>query len=644
MKTKLLFIFSLIFSPILAQQTYNLGWSTSGESINQQLTIDVGDTVIWTWTYGTHNLVQVGAETEPGFGEGYHSTGHVYSHTFTTPGVHAYLCSPHPSSMYGAITVNEATQSFNPGDVIITEIMQNPAGVSDNYGEWFEVFNTTMSAIDLNGWIIRDQPGSSQNVANITSSVIVPPLGHITLGRGGVTDPTSPEFNGGVNHQFIYDFGFLLANSSDEVILESPNGIVIDEVYYDNGSTYPDPTGSSMQLDPDSYDAVLNDDGANWCASVDEYGDLGELGTPSFANPACAAVCLASFAGYETSCDSSTDDEDNYSVSLNFNGTGSTTFTVTSTFGVISGDDPSVVTDGIIFISNVPEGSDVIVTLDDTADGGLCSLTSTIISPTCAPTGSVDLQLKGIIDFSVPSGGSNGKAIHVYALSDIADLSIYGLGLANNGEGSDGQEYTFDQISVNAGDHILVARNVAGISDYFTPSGIALFNHVLAGNSSISQNGNDAVELFKNNVVVETFGEINFTGGSGYYGMDWVYTDAWAYKMDDQWTYGEVDCTDGTETTFDSTCVYPLMSQLGLNDNSPNSFSIYPNPAKGQFVNIDSGQAGILQVTIFNILGNKVLQKVISNKLLDISSISRGIYLMKIDQNNTSVTKKLIIN
>ena len=126
--------------------------------------------------------------------------------------------------------------------------------------------------------------------------------------------------------------------------------------------------------------------------------------------------------------------------------------------------------------------------------------------------------------------------------------------------------------------------------------------------------------------------------------MDWVYTDAWAYKIDDQWTYGEVNCTDGTETTFDSTCVYPLMSQLGLNDNSPNSFSIYPNPAKGQFVNIDSGQAGILQVTIFNILGNKVFQKGISNKLLDISSISRGIYLMKIYQNNTSVTKKLIIN
>ena len=80
----LFFIFPL-FS--LSQSSYNLGWSTNGESINQQLTIDVGDTVTWEWTYGTHNLVQVGDVTEPEFGEGYHSTGHQYSHTFTTPGV-----------------------------------------------------------------------------------------------------------------------------------------------------------------------------------------------------------------------------------------------------------------------------------------------------------------------------------------------------------------------------------------------------------------------------------------------------------------------------------------------------------------------------------------------------------------------------
>ena len=113
MKTKLLFLFSFAITTLAAQQTYNFGWSTTGDSVNQQLSIEVGDTVIWTWGPGTHNLVQMNGNTEPGFQEGYFSQGHVYSHTFTTVGSHDYKCSPHPSSMYGTITVSEAP-SFNP--------------------------------------------------------------------------------------------------------------------------------------------------------------------------------------------------------------------------------------------------------------------------------------------------------------------------------------------------------------------------------------------------------------------------------------------------------------------------------------------------------------------------------------------------
>ena len=87
--------------------SYNLGWSQSGDSIDQQLTIEVGDTVTWTWGSGTHNLEQTGDISEPGIAEGYFSSGHVYSHTFTTVGAHDYLCSPHPNTMYGTITVTE---------------------------------------------------------------------------------------------------------------------------------------------------------------------------------------------------------------------------------------------------------------------------------------------------------------------------------------------------------------------------------------------------------------------------------------------------------------------------------------------------------------------------------------------------------
>ena len=69
-----------------------------------------------------------------------------------------------------------------------------------------------------------------------------------------------------------------------------------------------------------------------------------------------------------------------------------------------------------------------------------------------------NLSLQGILDFDLPSGGFDGKAIHLIANSDILDISIYGIGVANNGGGSDGQEESFPAVSVSAGDHILFAR------------------------------------------------------------------------------------------------------------------------------------------------------------------------------------------
>ena len=163
------------------------------------------------------------------------------------------------------------------------------------------------------------------------------------------------------------------------------------------------------------------------------------------------------------------------------------------------------------------------------------------------------LSLQGIIDFTVPSGGNDGKAIHVVANDDISDLSIFGLGVANNGGGSDGIEYTFPQMAVSVGDDILVARSASAMEDYFDTC-YGEFEHVLAANGSIVQNGDDAIELFESSTVIETFGDLNVDGT----GEDWEYTDSWAYKVDGAWTYGGVNCTDGTTTIYDSNCLYPL--------------------------------------------------------------------------------------
>ena len=38
------------------------------------------------------------------------------------------------------------------------------------------------------------------------------------------------------------------------------------------------------------------------------------------------------------------------------------------------------------------------------------------------------------------------------------------------------------------------------------------FDHVLEAGSGISQNGDDAIELYEQNQVIETFGDINVDG------------------------------------------------------------------------------------------------------------------------------------
>lgn len=179
-----------------------------------------------------------------------------------------------------------------------------------------------------------------------------------------------------------------------------------------------------------------------------------------------------------------------------------------------------------------------------------------------------NLELLGVLDLDVPTGGSTGKAIHVKATQNIPDLSIYGIGIANNGGGTDGQEYTFPSISLNTGEDIIVCRDTAVINSYFV--GCSPFNLVILDDQAvITQNGDDAIELFENGVVIETFGDINVDGT----GEPWEYKDSWAYKDTSgsvtfnglNWVMGGVDCTDGSTTSISSNCPYPHCSTQGGN-------------------------------------------------------------------------------
>ncbi len=165
-------------------------------------------------------------------------------------------------------------------DIVINEIMQNPNAVADSDGEWFELYNNDSQAVDINGWTIKDD-GSDSHLIDNGGPLTIDPGDYLVLGING-----DQATNGGVVVDYVYS-GFTLANGADEVVLIYSDGTTeVDRVNYDGGTTFPDPTGASMELKNPGMD---NNAGANWGEALSPYGD-GDLGSPGAQNSIFVSV------------------------------------------------------------------------------------------------------------------------------------------------------------------------------------------------------------------------------------------------------------------------------------------------------------------------------------------------------------------
>ena len=166
-----------------------------------------------------------------------------------------------------------------------------------------------------------------------------------------------------------------------------------------------------------------------------------------------------------------------------------------------------------------------------------------------------DLIITGVYDG--PLTGGTPKGVELYVVNNIADLSIYGLGSANNGGGSDGEEFTFPAVAATAGDFIYVSSEATQFANWF---GFAPDYT----DGAMSINGDDAIELFMNSTVVDLFGDIN-TDGTG---ESWEYLDGWAYRVngtgpdatftDTDWTYSSPNALAGETTNGTAVTPFPI--------------------------------------------------------------------------------------
>lgn len=173
-----------------------------------------------------------------------------------------------------------------------------------------------------------------------------------------------------------------------------------------------------------------------------------------------------------------------------------------------------------------------------------------------------DLIITGVIDATLVGGVP--KAIELYVIDDIPNLSIYGLGSASNGGGSDGQEFTFPAESATAGSYISVSSTSTEFNSFFG------YPPTYVTTSQAPQiNGDDAMELFKDGAVVDIFGEITWTGFPSQ--LPWDYHDGWTYRncgstpsgstfQMSEWSFSGRNGIEGCATNAGCSIPFPAMS------------------------------------------------------------------------------------
>jgi hypothetical protein len=171
---------------------------------------------------------------------------------------------------------------FQPGAVVVTEVMKDPTTVSDSQGEWIEVLNTSPGYVDLEGWTLADMGTNSHTIDTGGQGLVLGPGQRMVL---AVQD--DPTLNGGVVVDYRYA-GFTLSNGADEVLLVDAQGAVVDLVAYDDGVLWPDSPGVALNLHPGKQTTALNDDPSSWCdASAPIGAGNPDLGTPGTTNTIC---------------------------------------------------------------------------------------------------------------------------------------------------------------------------------------------------------------------------------------------------------------------------------------------------------------------------------------------------------------------
>jgi endonuclease I len=267
------------------------------------------------------------------------------------------------------------------------------------------------------------------------------------------------------------------------------------------------------------------------------------------------------------------------------------------------------------------------------AAGNVSANSTTLNATTTATTSSItELYFSEYLE-----GSSNNKALEIAnATGASKSLTGYVIKKQSNGAGAWSTGITLSGTIANNGKYVIV-NSLISSGCYATTSA-----NLSTTSADMTFNGNDAVGLFKNGILIDVIG--TFNGGTANFAMDQTLrrkataiVPKATFNITTDWDVLAVDTCTGFGNKMGNA------SEIKEITLSTNDFNIYPNPSNGNF-NINFGNSNeSYSVEIYSLIGQKVFEKENVNSLVSVSNLKIGIYLIKVTKGTESITKKMII-
>jgi len=235
-------------------------------------------------------------------------------------------------------------------------------------------------------------------------------------------------------------------------------------------------------------------------------------------------------------------------------------------------------------------------------------------------------------------GSGNNKALEIANnTGNTVTLTAYTIKKQTNGSGAWSAGLPLTGSLANGAKYVIVNNSIA--ASCFVKSSA----NISTTATELTFNGNDAVGLFKNGVLIDIIG--TFNGGTSNFAIDvtlrrksTVTSPSTTFNLSSQWdSYATDTCNN-----LASKIVKPFSEEI-VSDSD--EIIVYPNPSNGHFnINMNASESPYA-IEISSFSGQRVYEKNnVTDPEITIHTIAKGIYILKITKDSKTATKKIIIN